>query len=113
MKESTLETIAEGVAPELFAHELAKIAANICDENTPADTERSITLKFTFTPDDAREECKVKVEATSKLAGVKPFSKTVWVGKRNGKPTLYGQNTKQTSFFDEGTIPLQEVNENA
>lgn len=101
MKEVTIENIADGVAPELFGHELAKVAANICDQNTKAKAKRQIVLTFTFEPDEEREETRVTVECKSKLATIKPYSKTAFIGKRNGKPTVYAQDERQTDMFDE------------
>jgi hypothetical protein len=95
LKETSLENIAEGVAKELFAHELAKVARNIGDVNTNATVKRKITLSFEFTPDDNRDESKIHVSCVSKLAPTKGFTRTVFVGKQNGVPTFFGQDTKQ------------------
>ena len=107
MKVAELDTIADGVAHELFAHELAKVAANIVDQNTSALAKRVITMKFTFSPDDMRDEAKVTVDVYSKLASTKPYSKTVWLGTNNGKATIFGQDTKQMDLMDAGVEPIK------
>lgn len=106
MKEISLENIADGVAKELFTHELNKVANNIADANAGATAKRSITLKFDFAPDEEREEVKVTVSAKTSLAPIKSYTKTAYTGKRNGKPTLYSGDTKQTDMFDENVTGL-------
>lgn len=100
MKPVTLGTIAGGVANELFATEMAKVAANIQDINTPHTAKRKITIEFMFAPDDERRETKVTVSAKTTLAPIKSFSKTVWCGKSGGKPTMYSQDDKQLNIID-------------
>ena len=107
MKEVSLDTIADGVAKELFQQELAKIAENVADQNSAAKTKRTITLTFEFSPDEDREEMKIVVASKSKLAPIKPYAKTAWLGKRNGKFTVYGQDTKQVDMFDEKIASMQ------
>lgn len=106
MKEISLETIADGVAPEIFGHELEKVAANIVDMNTSAKTKRKIVLTFTFEPDPEREETRITVESSVKLAQIKPYAKTAFMGKRNGKTTIFAQDDKQVEMFDEQVTPL-------
>ena len=100
LKAVGLETIADGVAKEFFEHELAKIAANIFDKNTSPIGERTLTLKFAFKPDENREEVKVTVTSSTKLAPIKGHTKTVHAGRHNGKPALFGADTKQIDMFD-------------
>jgi len=107
MKETSLENIADGVAVELFAHEMKKLAKNIADPNTKPTSKRTITLTFEFAPDDAREEVHCHVSAKTKLVPTKGHSKTVHMGKRNGEPTLFGQDTKQMNMFDDGVSKIE------
>ncbi len=108
MKETNLQNICEGVANELFAREIKGVARNIDDVNTSALEKRKITLEFTFSPDEERRETRVTVTAKSSLAPIKSFSKTVWLGKNNGLPTMFGQDTRQIDMFDEGVTPLSD-----
>lgn len=109
LKEATLETIAEGVAKELFDYELAKVSENIGDVNTSATAKRKITLTFEFTPDEGRDEAKVHVSAKSTLAAVKGYTRTIFVGKKNGKMTMFGNDTKQIDMFDDGVTKLKKA----
>lgn len=113
LKATTLANIADGVATELFAHEIKRVAKNIADPNTKAESKRVITMTFEFSPDENREEVNVHVEAKSKLANVKGHSKTVWCGKINGEPTIVGQDTKQLSMFDKEVAPINQGVANA
>lgn len=101
IKQVSLDTIADGVALELFQHELSNVMKNIVDANTLATGKRKITLSFDFAPDEMREECKVLVSIESKLQPIKSYSKTAFVGNKNGAPALFQQDTKQIEMFDE------------
>ncbi len=100
-KETTLGNIADGAAGELFQHELKRIAKNIADPNTKATAKRKITLTFEFAPDDVREEVHVHVSIKASIANTKGYTKTVYAGKRNGVPTIFGSDVKQLNMFDE------------
>lgn len=109
IKEVSLDTIADGVALELFNHEMKSVVKNIMDQNTMATGKRKITLTFDFAPDDMREEVKVMVAVKSDLQPIKGYNKTVFTGKKNGEHTLYAADTKQINMFDNGVAPLGEA----
>jgi hypothetical protein len=67
-----LSNIQNGVIFDLFDEELRKVIANIEDENTVANSERSITLKIAVKPDKTRRTGEVKVQASCTLAKTKP-----------------------------------------
>lgn len=108
MKPIGLDNIADGVASELFMHELDKVAANIVDQNAGATAKRSITLTFSFAPDEDREEVKVTVSAKTSLAPIKSYTKTSYVGKKNSKPALFSGDTKQIDMFDNGVSKIEK-----
>ena len=72
MKEVELLTIQNGAILDLFDDELRKVLANIEDENTVANQERSITIKIAIKPDKTRRSAEVKTQVSSTLAKVKP-----------------------------------------
>ena len=72
MKKIELQTIQNGAVLDLFDNELSKVIANIEDENTVANQERSITIKIAIKPDKTRRTGEVKVQAFATLAKVKP-----------------------------------------
>lgn len=111
IKQVSLETIADGVAAELFAYEIEKIARNIADKNTAPIAARSLTLKFDFKPDENREEVKVTVTAKTSLAPVKGYTKTIFTGQKDRQPALFSHDTKQIDMFtqDSGVTPLTKA----
>ena len=72
MQKVELGKIQNGAIFDLFDEELRKVLANIEDENTVANAERSITMKIAIKPDKTRRTGEVKVQAFSALAKVKP-----------------------------------------
>ena len=71
MKKIELGKIKSGVFFDLFNEEMKKVLANIEDENTVANQERSVTILFAIKPDKTRRTGEVKIQATSKLAKIK------------------------------------------
>lgn len=97
----TLASIANGAALELFDHELTRVIANIADVNTSAKTKRGINIKVVIQPDEDRGIGFATVEVTSKLAGVKPVSSTMYFGKKDGALVAVQNNFNQPGIFDE------------
>lgn len=104
--EVSLDTIADGVALELFKHEMKQVCDNIADKNTSALGRRKITLTFEFAPDESRDEVKCNVSVKSSLEPIKGYNKTLYTGKKNGQNTLYAHDTKQLNIFDQGVTGL-------
>ena len=72
MRKVELSSIQNGAAFDLFNEEFHKVLANIEDENTAANAERSITIKISIKPDKTRRTGEVKMQVSSTLAKVKP-----------------------------------------
>jgi len=72
MKKIDLKTIQGGAVLDLFDEELKKVLRNIEDENTVANSSRSITIKIDIKPDKTRRTGEVKIQTSSTLAKVKP-----------------------------------------
>ena len=72
MQKIELQTIQNGVIFDLFGEEFRKVLANIEDENTIANSERSITIKISLKPDKTRRTSEAKIQVSSSLAKVKP-----------------------------------------
>jgi hypothetical protein len=90
MKKFELSNIQNGVAFDLFGEELRKVLANIEDENTVANAERSITLKIAIKPDKTRRTGEVKVQASCTLAKVKPAESLLFFDRdENGAFAAY------------------------
>jgi len=72
MERAALDKIQNGAIFDLFNEEFKKVLANIEDENTAPNTERSITIKIAIKPDKTRRTGEVKTQVSSTLAKVKP-----------------------------------------
>ena len=106
-----LDSLAGGVVPELFAHELDKVVRNIADVNAKAVAPRSITVKVTLEPkDDTREQVDTKVEFKTVLAGPPAVAASMFVTRHHGE--LQAVTTKPDSLGLFGTqpavVPMQQ-----
>lgn len=106
----TLASIGNGAALELFGHELKRVIANIADPNTSAKTKRGINIKVTIQPDEERGIGFATVEVTSKLAGVKPVSSTMYFGKnKEGELVAVQSNFSQPGIFDTDKTSIEPL----
>ncbi len=78
--------MANGALKERVDYEMARIMHNIADPNTKATTQREITLKITFTPDENRQHIEVACGASAKLAPMNPVKTSLAAGSENGQP---------------------------
>lgn len=104
----TLETVAHGAAPELFAQEVQKVLANIADPNTSAEAKRSVTITVTFAPKSERDGATVAIDCKSKLAPKAGEKGTVFIGrKRDGsfQASVYDPKQMQLNLDNETTGP--------
>jgi hypothetical protein len=101
-QEVDLLTICKGATREIFARELARIAANIADLNTSVKNPRSITLKFTFTPHPDRSGASVGVLIKTALGDLDASAATgsVYLAKREGKFALFSRDMRQELLFE-------------
>lgn len=96
-----LTNIGDGVAVELFQHELQKVLENIHDVNAEAEAVRRIKIEFLIKPHSQREMGEVKVKCTSILAGVKPVPTSLFFMKEKGKPSAFRKDLRQENLgFD-------------
>ena len=72
MHKIDLESFQNGAVTDLFNEEMRKVLANIEDENTVADKERSVTIRIAVRPDKTRRTGHVTVQASSTLAKTRP-----------------------------------------
>lgn len=102
-----LSTLCKGAAMELFDEEFQKVLANVQDPNTEWSAKRSIRLDIVLdVSDETRNECRVDVSASSKLAAFKGASGTVFIGRQRGKFVATAYNAEQMQLmFDEQSKP--------
>ena len=90
MKKVELQALQNGAVLDLFEEELRKVLANIEDENTAANVERSITIKVSIKPDKTRRTGEVKSQVYSTLAKIKPAESFLFFDKdEEGRFSVY------------------------
>lgn len=104
----SLDSLARGAAIERFQDALERLVENALDVNTSATKKREITLKVAVTPDKSRSMATVSISCESKLAGPEVVDTTIYLGRKNGKPTATEYNPDQPTMFD--AVPLSKVN---
>lgn len=91
----SLETIAGGKAPAIFAHLLEQVLENIRDPNTEAQEVRSITLTFKLKPNKARNEAACRLQSKVKLASVEDYTGAVFMRHTKDGTVATTHDTKQ------------------
>jgi len=112
MEKVELEKIQNGVVMELFDEELEKVLANIEDENTVANTERSITIKIAIKPDKTRRTAEIKTQVSSSLAKVKPAESFLFFDRdEKGKFTAYTDDPgpELPGISDKNVVPFPKA----
>ena len=115
LEKLTLDNIGKpGLVEELFEHELAKVLQNVADVNTETKTKRTITLTFEVLPDLERQNLKVNISATSKLAPIPKQEGHIFVEeKRYGKPEAYVPIQLEEKELFENVEPMNKEAGNA
>jgi hypothetical protein len=94
----TLSSLGGGAVEEMFQEELFRVLKNIADPNTPAEVVREIRLQVKIKPNKAREVGGVVVVPSSKLAPMRHFDTTIYMGRHKGLLIAHEDNPKQLSF---------------
>lgn len=100
-QELTLLTICKGSVKEIFAHEMAKIIANIADPNTSATKPRKVTMEFVFTPFPDRSGASVALNCKASPCALDASSVTgsIYLAKREGVYTAFSRDLRQELLF--------------
>jgi len=94
-KKVSLDTLNSGAVIDLFNEEWEKLLENIADENTKSDGQREVRIVIKVKPDKNRQSAKTTVEATTKLAPVKPHESFVLLSGEGGKVNAYVSDPRQ------------------
>lgn len=81
MKEVSILEMAQGAVQEQLQYETGKVIRNILDPNTDPKALRSITVKLSFKPNEARENVVVQAKCESKLAPITPVETMLFVSE--------------------------------
>lgn len=107
--EVSLLTICKGAVPEIFAHELAKVIANIADPNTSASKPRTVQMTFTVMPYPDRSGGSVSLTCKATLGSLDASSVTgsIYIAKRDGKYSAFSRDLRQEMLFsgEEQVLP--------
>lgn len=84
-EEISLFDLLDGGVKELAALNLHRVLDNIRDVNTDAEKTRSLTVKFTFKPNDNRDAVNVDISVDCKTVPVRSVATTLDIGEDNGQ----------------------------
>ena len=84
-EEISLFDLMDGAVKERAALVLQGVMENIADLNTDPRKARTLSVKFTFTADDAREGVEVKTTVDSKLQPIRDVTTKIVLGKQGGQ----------------------------
>jgi len=93
-----LANIGGGVAGELFERELGEVLKNITDINSDPKAIREIKLNVKIKPTDSRDVGLIEISCTSKLAGAKPVSSSIFIVDEVDQLNAYQKVQKQTEL---------------
>lgn len=103
-EEISLFDLLDGGVKELAALNLHRVLDNIRDVNTDAEKTRSLTVKFTFKPNDNRDAVNVDISVDCKTVPVRSVATTLDIGEDNGQ-TVAVERPKYTP----GQLRLSEA----
>ena len=103
-EEISLFDLLDGGVKELAAHNLRRVLDNIRDVNTDAEKTRTLTVKFTFKPNDNRDAVNVDIVVDCKTVPVRAVATTLDIGEDNGQ-TVAVERPKYTP----GQLRLSEA----
>lgn len=84
-EEISLFDLLDGGVKELAALNLRRVLDNIQDVNTDAKKTRSLTVKFTFLPNEDRDTVNVDIAVDCKTVPVRAVATTLDIGEENGR----------------------------
>ncbi len=103
-EEISLFDLLDGGVKELAALNLRRVLDNIRDVNTDAEKTRSLTVKFTFKPNDNRDAVNVDIVVDCKTVPIRAVATTLDIGEDNGQ-TVAVERPKYTP----GQLRLSEA----
>lgn len=95
-----LGSISRGALLALFEANVLKVAQNIADTSTEAETTRTVTIKLKFKPDSDRRGIRVTATASCDLAAIAPHVSRAYIGKDDtGQAYLFDRDPRQDVLF--------------
>ena len=98
MEEVRLAELVGGALQEKFSKSLERVIENLLDTNTPYKAKRNINIKISFDQNEQRDDVKVHIDVTEKLAPQGAIETAFSIGKdlRTGeiRAEEYGKQIK-------------------
>lgn len=115
MTDIQLAELVGGALQEKFGNSLSKVLENMQDVNTPYKDKRSISIKLSFQQNEQRDDIKVHIDVTEKLAPQGALETAFMVGKdlRSGEIMVeeYGKQIKGQMSLESLQQPAIEETE--
>lgn len=81
MNKIELKELVGGALQDKFQKSFEKVIENLQDVNTTYKAKRNINIKLTFEQNEARDDVKVNIEVTEKLAPQTPMKAMFYIGQ--------------------------------
>lgn len=115
MQKVELAELVGGALQEKFENSLERVLRNMLDVNTPYRDKRSITIKLSFAQNERRDDVKVHIDVTEKLAPEGALETSFAIGKDLGTGEVmaeeYGKQIKGQLTLNDVKPQLQEIDE--
>lgn len=113
MNEIKLQELVGGALQEKFNKSFENVIENMQNPNTPYKNKRSITIKLTFSQNEARDDMQVGIDVVETLAPQSPLRTAFAIGKdlRDGKlyAEEYGKQIKGQMSIDDFEEPESHI----
>lgn len=81
MKKVNLNELANGALQEQFGRAFEKVVENLQNPNTPYKNAREIVIKLKFTQNEQRDDVKIGIHVSEKLAALAPTETSFAIAK--------------------------------
>lgn len=108
MEKIELKDLNGGAVQEQFAKSFEKVVDNLQNPNTPYKNVREITIKLKFTQNEKRDDVKVGIQVSEKLAPQAPMETSFAIGTDLRTGQVYA---KEYGAQLRGQMSLEDVQE--
>lgn len=81
MNKVELQNLVGGALQEKFSKSFERVIENLQDQNTPFKDKRGITIKLSFEQNEDRDDVKVAIDISEKLAAQAGMRTSFYIGK--------------------------------
>lgn len=108
MEKIKLEDLKGGALQEQFAKSFEKVVENLQNPNTPYKNVREITIKLKFVQNEKRDDVKVDIQVSEKLAPQAPMETSFTIGTDLRSGQVYA---KEYGSQLHGQLHMEDVQE--